>query len=133
METVKAKSLLFFIILVGLFSCSEDDADLVGEWRLVEAYVDPGDGSGRFQKVKSKKVIQFYANGEVRSNGSLCDVSIDSTKPSSGTYSFEDSTIIVKNCGGYNPQVNASFSIEGKYLIIYHFCMEGCGEKYVKK
>lgn len=130
---MELKRFFLLFLLIGLFSCSEDDADLIGEWQLVEAYVDPGDGSGQFQKVKSKKLIQFYANGEVRSNGSLCDVSIESTEPSSGTYSFEDSTIIVKNCGGYNPQVKASFSIEGKYLIIHHFCMEGCGEKYVKK
>jgi hypothetical protein len=132
---MEVKRFLLLFLLIGLLSCSKDgdDADLIGEWKLVEAYVDPGDGSGGFQPVESKKVVKFYANGEIWSNGSLCMVFDDTTGPSRGTYSFADSTITVKKCGDYKPRVNPYFRIEGKYLIIHYFCMEGCGEKYVKK
>lgn len=129
---VKRFLLLFF--LIGLFSCSEDkdDAGLISEWQLIEAYSDPGDGSGEFQPVTRKKVIKFYENGEVWSDGALCDIFIDSKGPSRGTYSFEDSRIIVNGCSS-SSQVSLYFYIEGDYLIIHYPCIEGCGEKYIKK
>jgi hypothetical protein len=126
--------ILIILFSVGtVFSCAKKDnidSDLIGKWRLIEVLADPGDGSGTFHSVSSDKIIEFHSDGVVTSNGSICDMSIESNKPSEGIYSLSDSTINLSNCD--NLSIKIRFMMSGPSLIISYPCDEACKAKYHK-
>lgn len=112
-----------------LWSCKKEESpDLVNSWKLIEVLADPGDGSGTFQPVSSSKIVSFYANGTVTSNGQLCTMSIESNNSSEGTYAEAEMAITPENCG-IAPFV-ISYEFEGSNLILNYPCFEACREKY---
>jgi hypothetical protein len=129
------KLLLILFLTGGLVSCSKSDdnknTDLIGKWKLIEVLVDPGDGSGTFQSVSSEKIIEFLSDGQVKSNGSICDMSTESVSASTGTYSLSDSSINSSNCS--NNSLKIRFHKKGSTLTISYPCDEGCIAKYSKK
>ena len=123
--------------MMGILSCTNKDKNienpgLIGKWRLIEILADPGDGSGTFQKVNSKKTIEFYSDENITSNGSICYMSIEADATSVGTYSLSDSTIFSPDCSNYF-RWNVRFTIEKSFLIISYPCDEACVEKYKKE
>lgn len=129
------KKIFIYIFLIGIiFSCKDNDdtkaydADLLGKWKLTETLSDPGDGSGTYKTVISEKIIHFHKDGTLSSNGSICDLSILSDTPSSGTYSYTKLTISAPDC--YESVLG--FKLIGSTLIIYYPCIEGCSAKFVK-
>jgi len=129
------KVLIVLFSIGVLISCNKSDdnlnSDIIGKWKLIEVLVDPGDGSGTFHVVSSEKIIEFQSNGTVTSNGSLCDMTIESVSSSSGTYSLSDSTINSSNCS--NTHLKIKFRKEGSTLTISYPCDEACIAKYIKK
>ena len=108
--------------------CAEGGSELVSKWALIEILADPGDGSGQFQPVSSDKTVEFFQDGTVTSNGSICTMGTESTSGSSGTYSEVDMTIDVVDCtGGHIP---LSYEMDGSFLILNYACIEPCREKY---
>lgn len=132
------KKLLGLLFLTGvLVSCEKKEdvgnsVDLIGKWKLVEVLIDPGDGSGSFSKVDSKKMIEFTSNGRVTSNGSICVMSNETNLPGEGTFSLTDSTINAKDCNGFLPY-ETRFSCKENFLYVYYPCVEACIEKYIKE
>ncbi|MGJ8592455.1 MAG: lipocalin family protein [Aquaticitalea sp.] len=131
---MKTKFLIFAIVL-AFFSCSDDDnippqavPEVVGTWKLVGVYLDPGDGSGDFETVDSQKTVQFMTDGTVTSNGSLCVSSAETDNPMSGTYSLEESTITSLECN--DTTIPVTFELVNSQLIIHYTCIEPCKEKY---
>jgi hypothetical protein len=59
-----------------------DSANIVGEWKLTEQLLDPGDGSCVFTKVTSDKTIFFLVDGSYKSNGTVCTIDADSNQDS---------------------------------------------------
>ena len=121
---------------MGMLSCTNKDEnpenpELIGKWRLIEILADPGDGSGKFQKVNSRKIIEFHSDEKITSNGSIYYMSVEVDSPSAGTYSLSDSTIISPDCSNYLR--NIRFKIEKSFLIISYPCDEACLEKYKKE
>ena len=131
------KKIILILATIGiLFSCDKDDKinsniELIGNWRLIEVLSDPGDGSGKFHPVKSDKIISFEDDGIITSNGNLCDISINSDHPTSGTYSISDLKIKSSNCR--HPNYYMSFKQQGDILIVNYPCIEGCSAKYKKQ
>ena len=131
------KKLIFSLITVGiLFSCNNDDdsnsnTELIGNWKLIEVLLDPGDGSGTFSSVESEKTITFEIGGTITSNGTLCDMSINSDNQTSGTYSNSESTFNSSDCN--NPDYNFTFEQNESILIINYPCIEPCQAKYIKE
>ncbi|OUR96096.1 hypothetical protein A9Q86_16600 [Flavobacteriales bacterium 33_180_T64] len=127
---------LVLIAFLFVMSCSNDDnptvnqPELVGNWKLIAIYSDPGDGSGDFFSVESDKMIQFTANGMISSNANLCLLFSESGEPSTGTYSETESTISILDC--QTMPYSSSFEIISSNLIISYPCIEGCQEKYIK-
>ena len=118
---------LSLLIIVALASCDKEpciETDLIGEYRLAEMLMDPGDGSGTFQPVNSDKTIEFHNDGTVTSNGDLCFMTIEANSPTSGTYSITDSTISITGCS------DLAFELENDDLIIHYPCIEGCSAKF---
>ncbi len=126
-------NVLFYLSLVLLLSCDTNEIteqeDIIGKWQLIEVYSDPGDGSGEFNPVDSDKTIAFNKNGQFVSNGIMCHMSIEPTETSTGTYSLVKYTLTPDNC---EYSVELPYEVIGNELIISHFCIEGCGEKYKK-
>lgn len=129
------KNVIVFLFLIGLLvSCSKDeepnDTGLIGKWELIEVLNDPGDGSGDFMVVDSDKTIEFFEDGTVTSNGSLCFNGIDTDMASSGTYSIDEQTINAEGCTHGDRLTH--FELDGDILIISYLCIEPCQAKYKK-
>jgi hypothetical protein len=124
------------VIIILLFSsCSDDSSEnvkLVGKWKLIEVLADPGDGSGVFRSVNSDKTIEFFSDGTVKSNGSLCYMNIGSDQRGEGTYSLEENTITPKNCSLNEVDIKIFYEFNNSKLILNFFCFEPCREKFVK-
>lgn len=130
-KSLKHATLLILGILIVTYfsSCKKDEnTTVVNKWKLIEQYSDPGDGSGDFNPVESNKTIEFFDNGTVVSNGSLCNMSYDADGQSTATYN--DSTIIPQNCDFEDYSI--AYEIQGNNLILYFLCIEGCAQKYQK-
>ncbi|BAO54745.1 hypothetical protein [Nonlabens marinus] len=131
------KKLFVLSIILGFFlSCDETDdvnrdTELIGTWKLVELYSDPGDGSGRFNRVNSEKVIIFKEDGALTSNGSICEIDNVTTNPTSGTYSITDSTFRSDDCN--NPDYDYEFIKTEGTITVYYPCIEGCAARYRKQ
>jgi len=119
------------LLCVLMMSCDSNDVepenDLVGKWKLIEVYSDPGDGSGTYNPVDSDKTIEFKNNGRFVSNGNICQFEIQPIEGSKGSYSIDDNTLSPDDCD-FN--TGLPFEFDGNKLIISYFCIEGCGEKY---
>ncbi len=133
------RHLLILISVLALVSCSDDDKviavteaspELIGNWKLVEIHVDPGDGSGDFQPVDSNKTVKFGVENDISSNGSLCSISAESNDPSEGTYSETDQTFTIASCG--IAPFTSNYRIVESNLILSYSCFEACQEKYIK-
>ncbi|AYN68746.1 hypothetical protein D1013_15845 [Euzebyella marina] len=142
------KRLSFFILMALLtVSCSDSDdeidpenPDLVGTWLLIEQYSDPGDGSGEYREVDSEKSIEFLEDGIFKSNGELCDLTIETGTNTSGTYVMNDTIVTQFSEENYlMPEecdiedFKVYYHIEEGSLILSFPCIEGCGQKYEKK
>ena len=87
-----------------------------------------GNGSGVFTAVGSDKNLVINTNGNVNSNGVICDMSIESNTSTAGTYSEIDSTIISTAC----PNLILKYEVSGDTLILIYPCFEPCKAKYIK-
>lgn len=122
--------LLMSILLVSYFSsCKKDENSIsLNKWKLIEQYSDPGDGSGEFNPVESNKTLEFFSNGTVVSNGSLCNMTYETDGQSTAT--FNDSTLITHDCELENFAIY--YQILDGNMILWYPCIEGCGQKYQK-
>ena len=116
------------LVILSLFtSCKKNKRhSLTGTWELKEVLMDPGNGSGVFTAVSSDKNLVFNTNGNVNSNGIICDMSIESNTSTSGTYSENDSTIISATC----QNLIIKYELSGDTLILIYPCFEACKAKY---
>jgi len=130
MRKKNVKSFLIILSIALLISCNKNNEnELIGKWELIEVLSDPGDGTGTFTKVSSKKTIKFNNDNVISSNGSLCTISTESKQSTSGTYSLTDSTYKSDDCADFNYH----FKIENDILIITYQCIEACQAKYKKR
>lgn len=128
------KSICFLILLGFLFSCNKNDNEttnnsaLVGSWKLTAILADPGNGSGIFNPVISNKTIVFDNNGNLSSNGTICDMSTDSNTSSTGNYIEANTSIISSSC----QNLTIKYELSGNTLILNYPCIEPCKAKYIK-
>jgi uncharacterized lipoprotein NlpE involved in copper resistance len=130
---MKTKIFAIATIIFTLISCTKNDNEdtnspLLGTWELKEILADPGDGSGIFNTVNSNKKLTFYSNRKITSNGSICDMSVESNISSNGTYTETNSTINSTNC----QDSTIKYELTGNTLILLYPCIEGCKAKYIK-
>jgi hypothetical protein len=122
-------SFAILVILSFLTSCKKNDrGSLTGTWELKEVLMDPGNGSGVFNVVSSDKNLVFHTNGNVTSNGIICDMSIESNTRTSGTYSAIDSSIISSTC----QNLVIKYEVSGDTLTLIYPCIEACKAKYAR-
>jgi hypothetical protein len=126
---MKSKILALNMIILTVISCSKnDDNTLIGTWKLTQILMDLGNGSGTFKTVNSNKNLIFSNNRNLSSNGTICDMSIETNTSSTGTYSEVNSTINSTNC-----QNNTiKYELNGNTLILIYPCFEACKAKYTR-
>jgi hypothetical protein len=107
----------------------DPDDGLTSKWQLIEQLADPGDGSGTFQPVSSQKTVSFYEDESVVCNGSLCYMTTNVGNGTSGTFSAQDSTILVSGCD-FSPPFPLTVEMVDGYLVLNYPCIEPCREKY---
>lgn len=141
---------LFAIAFIFLsISCKKDESEsdvnqLLGKWKLVQIYADPGDGSGTWRTIESNKTREFKANGKmIVTNGATClgfgskdkKVATYELRPYIGDHLDDPNTenkkmdrynLMIKDCG------SAILTFENGHLKILFPCIEGCGELYEK-
>lgn len=129
------KSIFTFLIISMFSACNKDDnksnSSLIGNWKLIEVLVDPGDGSGTFISVDSQKTITFNSDGTLTSNGDLCTMSISTGNPTSGTYNITTSAFTSNEC--VDTSLGYNFEQNGSILILNYPCFEPCKAKYQKQ
>jgi len=134
----------FLIVMLTLFisGCENPECDdtavclpeTESVWSLRAVYYDPGDGSGDFERVNSNRLLTIFVNGTFNSSGSLCDLDVNNTEPTSGTINEANGTLEFQNCF---PNTSAeilerSFSINGDELILSFPCDEPCQWKFIR-
>lgn len=113
------------LVSVLLFSCSEpkEEYALVGDWKLIETLIDPGDGSGVYEETSYDWTLEFHSNGTIQSSKSLC------LNVASNSGNYTDKEIKGKGCDA----AVYAYQLDGKYLILTHkFCIEPCRYKFLK-
>lgn len=126
-------SILLLLAIVFTFSCSKEEdyeeSDIVGTWKISQALLDPGDGSGVFTDIESDKSLEFFDDGRVISVGDLCPLSSSSEGTAEGLYD-ESTGKITADCQGQ--EVSYDYEIINNELILTYQCIEPCAIKYVK-
>ena len=141
---IMKKIFLLVSIIATSFSCKKteviqptvSESNIVSSWKLVEVYADPGDGSGKYQPVNSEKQLIFQKDGIVKSNYMFCAVGDASftKKESYAIYDDTKRTITYDTCLSkkVNPESLPYTYLNDTILELTHFCIEGCGERYLK-
>lgn len=117
------------LLLAALSACKEGDKnnfEIVSHWKLVEVLADPGDGSGEFEPVESEKIVVFYEDGRIVSNGNLCNLSTESEESTEGEYSEATGIISISDCR------EIIYEIDGSVMTLTYQCIEGCQARYVR-
>ena len=134
-------SLLMILSLAFFTSCNNDDENtgednsIVGTWKLIEIYNDPGDGAGSWNSVDNGYLYKFFENGQFTSTRfSEC---------SSGSYSMNSTELTLDfDCDGFTTGIEdpegtfvENYTFESNRIIFvptYLNCIEGCGWKFEK-
>jgi hypothetical protein len=107
----------------AFLSCEKDNelpsTELSGNWLLVEALYDPGDGSGTFETVDSDKTITFNVDGTYSATGTICQLNEDANQGSSGTYDTVDNLITPSDCIAVPAEApTIPYPLEGDDLVL---------------
>lgn len=124
------KYILFFPIILTI-ACTENDTPVnlhtPDTYELKALLLDPGDGSGTFQPVQSKKRIEWHANGNLSCFGNICSMSKENDTLTKASWQGGDQIIISEDCG------QMSYEIKGDTLDIrFPYCIEPCISRYIK-
>ncbi len=134
---MKTKSIyILAFILFSLNGCTNKNSSakplfpnsIVGKWKLVSTYMDPGDGSGKFEPYVGPKLIpiEFNSDSTYKNNNASC---IDKF-----SIRLKQFIKLSGNCKNSWSDRLYSYKLSPKYdsLTLYYQCIEGCGEKYVR-
>lgn len=120
-------SIVFLMVVLSLRSIAQTKNPLHGKWKFSAYYVDPGDGSGKWQKTADsvKQFVSFFKNGHIIGNyfDNAKSYKIEKHKRFSIT-SFD------------NKVQTYIYEIKHNTLqispIYPYFCFEGCVYKFVR-
>lgn len=120
--------LICIACIFGFHSCKKEKdngpGEIYGTWKLTETWGDPGDGSGKYVKVKGDpKYIIFNQSGNIEG----------SAIPNITSYKIIDSVKLEVTYTN-NPQpIIYRYKVSAKDLELNPPCIEGCGFKFKRK
>ncbi|WP_316734602.1 hypothetical protein [Pedobacter aquatilis] len=123
------KLILLFGITFSIihFSCkklaSDGPGEIYGKWKLTETLMDPGDGSGKYKKVKENLFLTFDKSGNV--NGDAA--------PELQKFKILDSVSIEFTSKNYSIPLTYRYKVTERTLTLNPPCIEGCGLKFIRQ
>lgn len=123
--------IFLFVLLIALAGCHKEEFkkhnyNLVGKWKRIESYINPGNG-GSWQKDQTSPplIIEFTADGKLISNSDFYS-------------NFTGYKLTAGNTIEFSPPLNGttravyySFNTDTELTLTYA-CIEGCGDRFVK-
>jgi len=130
------KRFLLLLTALALAACQKDQDDridatvLEGTWHLTEVLFDPGDGSGEFRKIDSKRQLSLAPGNTYSANYDVCQA-IEEGEKFSGTFERIGAQEFLIPCAG-----SLLNSVQGRleegYLVLYYPCDEPCAYRFRK-
>lgn len=119
---------IYLAVLVTLtlsyLSCKKSDqgsTEIYGTWKLVETWNDPGDGSGKYVKVKgAPKYISIDKSGTIGGDA----------LPDALSYKILDSVQMEITSNNYAKPFVYRYKVSSNTLELNPPCIEGCGLKF---
>jgi len=123
---MKRSLLIFFAFTALVYSACKKNNDgpgeLYGSWKLTETLADPGDGSGKYVKVKERRILTFERSGNITG-----DVLTPFTK-----YKVLDSARLELSADKIQTVIYY-YKVTAKTLTINPQCIEGCGLRFIRE
>lgn len=126
---MKNLCILLLVFSVAIFACEKKDpgtdgpGEIYGRWKLRETLADPGDGSGKYEKVTGKtKYLVVDASGTM-SGDALPDLQ---------SFKILDSVRIEVFSKTYMKSLPYMYKVSAKTLTLNPPCFEGCGFRFVR-
>lgn len=122
------RNILFMFIAISalLLSCEKQNdgpGEIYGTWKLTEQLSDPGDGSGKYRKVKNGKEVTFKSDGKVEGDALGDFVS----------FKLLDGNKIELTRSSPNEKLTYLYAVDGKTLTLNPPCIEACGMRFKRK
>ncbi|RDC54531.1 hypothetical protein DU508_21435 [Pedobacter chinensis] len=115
---------LLAILCIFYLSCKKGNdgpGEIYGKWKLTETLMDPGDGSGKYQKVKGKdQYLILEKSGKIEGDV-LAEFS---------TFKILDSVRIEIKAKSNNQALTYYYKVSAKSLTLNPPCIEGCGLRF---
>lgn len=123
----KALLLSIFCLSTLFFGCkksTEGSGELYGKWKLTETLNDPGDGSGKYMKVKGDaKYLILNHSGKIEGDAT----------PDLLTFKIVDSVRIEVTSKNYTQPFTYLYKATAKTLTLNPPCIEGCGLRFIRQ
>lgn len=120
---------LQFVFVIGLtfilFSCKKENGgsnEIYGNWKLNETMYDPGDGSGKYIKVKEAKFATFDREGNIKGNAITDLVG----------YKILDSVRMEVRSNNHSTPLIYRYKLKSSRLELNPPCIEGCGLRFIR-
>lgn len=113
-------------VCILYFSCkklTDGVGEVYGKWKLTESYMDPGDGSGKYQPVKENLFLTFDKSGKVTGDAA----------PTLLTFKILDSINIEFTATGQNRPIVYRYKVSERALTLNPPCIEGCGLRFIRQ
>lgn len=123
-----ASYLLLCTLFLSILSCSKSlvndgPGEVYGNWKLTETMFDPGDGSGKYQKVKETKYLTISRNGEMTGDA-LPDIT---------SFKILDSVRMEVTSKTYKNVLTYRYKATASTLMLNPPCIEGCGYRFIRQ
>ncbi|MCX2574574.1 hypothetical protein [Pedobacter sandarakinus] len=116
------------ITIIVLLSCgknplSDRPGEVYGTWKLTETLFDPGDGSGKYEKVKENKSLNLSKTGII-SGDALPDLN---------AFRILDSVRMEVTLKANQTILVYRYKATANMLTLNPPCIEGCGYRFIRR
>ena len=122
----KLQIVLFAALILSFAACKKESngsKEIYGTWKLTETWMDPGDGSGVYRKVKEDKYATFNRDGTIKGDA-VTDLL---------SFKILDSVTMEVKSGNQTSPFIYRYKVTSTKLELNPPCIEGCGLRFVRK
>ncbi len=130
------KIAMLILVALAVTACQYDQDDrldlsvLEGTWHLTEVLFDPGDGSGEFRQIDSKRQMTLTPENTYTANYDVCQA-IEEGENFTGSFDRIDAQEFLIPCAG-SLLNSVQGRLEDGFLVLYYPCDEPCAYRFRK-
>lgn len=127
---------MLILVALAVTACQYDQDDrldlsvLEGTWHLTEVLFDPGDGSGEFRQIDSKRQMTLTPENTYTANYDVCQA-IEEGENFTGSFDRIDAQEFLIPCAG-SLLNSVQGRLEDGFLVLYYPCDEPCAYRFRK-